>query len=63
MKTNQWQSKFSGAILVFSFVFGIALLSVTVQAQTPDDRYAQDRGRNWDHYGNYGGSFECGKPR
>lgn len=68
MKTNQWQSKIGGAIVVLSFVFGIALLSVGVQAQNPDDRY-QDRnrgdngdqnrrGRDWDRYGNYGGSSE-----
>jgi hypothetical protein len=69
MKTNQWQSKVGGAILTFSFVFGIAVLSVRAQAQNPDDRYSQDRnrgdnadqnsrGRNWDRYGNYGGSSE-----
>lgn len=69
MKTNQWQSKVGGAILAFSFVFGIAVLSVRAQAQNPDDRYSQDRnrgdnadqnrrGRNWDRYGNYGGSSE-----
>jgi hypothetical protein len=70
MKTNQSQSKIGGAILVFSLLFGIGIvLSTTAQAQNPDDRYAQDRdrndngdqnrrGRNWDRYGNYGGSFE-----
>ena len=69
MKTNQWQSKIGGAILVFSLVFGIAVLSVRSQGQNPDDRYGQDRnrddkgdqngrGRNWDRYGNYGGSSE-----
>ena len=69
MKTNQWPSKIGGAILVSSLLFGIGIaLSTTAQAQNPDDRYAQDRnrndngdqnrGRNWDRYGNYGGSFE-----
>ena len=58
MKTNHWHSKIGGAILAFSFVFGMALLSVTAQAQNPDDRYAQDRDRTWDRYGNYGGSSE-----
>ena len=67
MKTNQWQSKIGVAILTISFVFGIAVLSVRAQAQNPDDRYSQDRnrdgqsdrrGRDWDRYGNYGGSSE-----
>lgn len=68
MKTNQWQSKMGGAILVFSFVFGLAVSSVRAQAPNSDDRYTQDRdrndksdqnrGRNWDRYGNYGGSYE-----
>src|SRR5678815_4948033 len=42
---------------------------MTAQAQNPDDRYTQDRnrsdngdqnrrGRDWDRYGNYGGSSE-----
>jgi hypothetical protein len=70
MKTNQSQSKIGGAILVFSLLFGIGIaLGTTAQAQNPDDRYAQDRdrndngdrnrrGRNWDDYGNFGGSFQ-----
>ena len=69
MKTNQWQSKIGSAILAFSFVIGIGVLSVGAQAQYPEDRYDQDRdrdynddrnrrGRNWDRYGNYGGSSE-----
>jgi hypothetical protein len=69
MKTNQWQSKIGGAVLAFLFVFGIAVLSVRAEAQNPDDRYTQDRdrgdkgdqnrrGRNWERYGNYGGSSE-----
>jgi len=43
-------------------------LSTTAQAQFPNDNNAQDRarndneqnrrGRNWDRYGNYGGSFQ-----
>jgi len=43
-------------------------MSVNAQAQNPDDRYNQDRnrdygdqnrrGRGWDRYGNYGGSSE-----
>jgi len=69
MKRNQWKSRIGGAILAISFVFGVAVLSVRAQAQNPDDRYSQDRnrgdnadqnwrGRNWDRYGNYGGSSE-----
>jgi len=69
MKRSQWKRKIGGATLAISFVFGIAVLSVRAQAQNPDDRYSQDRnrgdnadqnrrGRNWDRYGNYGGSSE-----
>jgi hypothetical protein len=67
MKTNRSQSKIEGAILAFSLLFGIGFaLSATAQAQHPDDRYTQypdrndqnRRGRNWDRYGNYGGSFD-----
>ena len=58
MKTNQRQSRIGGAILVLS-LFGIGIaLSTTAHAQYPNDRNAQDRGRDWDRYGNYGGSFE-----
>jgi hypothetical protein len=55
------------------FGIGIAL-GTTARAQNPNDRNAQDRrdrdqnrsdngdqprrGRNWDRYGNYGGSFQ-----
>ena len=71
MKTNQWQSKIGGAILVFSLLCGSGIaLSTIAQAQNPNGRDAQDRGdrqrndngrqarhgRNWDGYGNYGGS-------
>jgi hypothetical protein len=70
MKSNQSQSRIGGSILAFSLLFGIGIaLSTTAQAQNTDDRDAQDRyrndngdqnrrGRNWDGYGNYGGSFE-----
>lgn len=70
MKTDQWQSKIGNAFLVFSLLFGIAIVSGTnTQAQNQDDRYPQDRnrsdngdqnrrGRDWDRYGNYGGSSE-----
>jgi hypothetical protein len=70
MKTDQSQSRIGNAFLVFSMLFGIGIaFSMTAQAQNPDDRYTQDRnrsdngdqnrrGRDWDRYGNYGGSSE-----
>ena len=70
MNTDQSQSRTGNAFLVFSLLFGILIaLSMTVQAQNPDDRYTHDRnrsdnrdqnrrGRDWDRYGNYGGSSE-----
>ena len=69
MNRNRIKGKIGGAILVFSLLFGIGIaLSATAQAQNPDDRYGRDRdrnngdqsrrGRNWDNYGNYGGSAE-----
>ncbi len=65
MKTDQSQSRIGNAFLVFSLLFGIVIaLSMTAQAQNPNDRYTQDRGdqnrrgRDWDRYGNYGGSSE-----
>ena len=54
-------------MLVFSLLLGIGIaLSTTAQAQYPNDRVSQDRsnddqnrrGRDWDQYGNYGGSFQ-----
>ena len=70
MKTDQSQSRIGNAFLVFSLLFGIGIvLGTNTQAQNPDDRYTQDRnrsdngdknrrGRDWDRYGNYGGSSE-----
>src|ERR1041385_2627894 len=70
MKTDQSQNRIGNAFLVFSLLFGIgSALSMTAQAQNPDDRYTQDRnrsdnadqnrrGRDWDRYGSYGGSSE-----
>ena len=65
MKTDQSQNRIGNAFLVFSILFGIGIaLSMTAQAQNTDDRYIQDlgnqnrRGRDWDRYGNYGGSSE-----
>ena len=70
MKSDLSQNRIGNAFLVFSLLFGIGIaLSMTAQAQNPDDRYIQDRnrsdngdrnrrGRDWDRYGNYGGSSE-----
>jgi hypothetical protein len=70
MKTDQSQSRIGAALLAFSMLFGIGIASsMTVRAQDPDDRYSRDRnrndngdqnrrGRDWDRYGNYGGSSE-----
>jgi len=63
------QNKIGGAFLFFSLLFGIGIaISSRVQAQSPDDRYAGERrkndgrqnqrGRNWELYGSYGGSTE-----
>jgi transcription termination factor Rho len=68
MKTNSTQKRI-GAAIVWSFLLiaGIGFSS-TAQAQYPNNQYpnngTQDgrnrnrRGRNWDNYGNYGGSFD-----
>jgi hypothetical protein len=63
MNTIQPQNRIGGAILVFSLLLGVGIaLSTTAQAQYPNDRNMQDRdrnddrGRNWDRYGSYGGS-------
>src|ERR1700752_24008 len=67
MKRDQSKNRIASACLVFSLLFGIGLvLSTTARAQNQDDRYARDRdngnqnrrGRDWDRYGNYGGSAE-----
>jgi len=69
MKTDQLQNRIGTAFLVFSILFGTGIaLSLNAHAQTPDDRYTQDRdrnygdqdrrGRDWDRYGDYGGSAD-----
>jgi hypothetical protein len=67
MKRDQSKNRIAGAFLVFSLLFAIGtVLSTTAQAQNPDDRWVRDRdnvnqdrrGRDWDRYGNYGGSSE-----
>src|SRR5687767_8675781 len=65
MRTIQWKNRIGTAVLVFSMLLSIGIaFSSTAQAQYPNDRNAQDRdrnddqnrGRNWDRYGDYGGS-------
>lgn len=63
MKAFQSQGKIGGAILAFLLLFGtIIVLSTTGQAQNPDGLYPNrdqnQRDRNWDRYGTYGGSAE-----
>ena len=70
MKRDQSQNRIGNAFLVFSMLFGIGIaFGMTAQAQNPENVYAQDRnrgdngdqnrrGRDWDRYGNYGGSSE-----
>lgn len=70
MKTDPSQNRVGIAFLVFSLLFGIGIVfSMTAHAHNQDDRYTQDRnrsdngdqnrrGRDWDRYGNYGGSSE-----
>ncbi len=67
MKRDQSKNRIAGAFLAFSLLFGMGIAwSMTAQAQNPDDRYDRDRdngsqnrrGRDWDRYGNYGGSVE-----
>lgn len=64
MKANSTQIRIGAAIIVWSFLLVVGIgLSPTVQAQYPNNRDVQDRnrnqrGRNWDNYGNYGGSFQ-----
>ncbi|HET9785793.1 MAG TPA: hypothetical protein VFP47_01600, partial [Pyrinomonadaceae bacterium] len=67
MKRDQSKNRSGIAFLVFSLLFAIGMfLSTTAQAQNQDDRWVRDRdnvnqdrrGRDWDRYGNYGGSSE-----
>jgi hypothetical protein len=63
-------NKIAGAVLGFFLLFGIGIASgMTSQAQDRNYPYGQDRddrydrnrnqrGRNWDNYTNYGGSFD-----
>ena len=69
MKTSKVRNRIGG-VLVLPLLFGIgSVLSTSAQAQTPDERYAQERdrnnngdcnrrGRDWERYGSYGGSVE-----
>jgi len=67
MKREFVEKRVGRAFLAFSLLFGIAIVFATAaRAQNQDDRYNRDRdninqnrrGRDWDRYGNYGGSRE-----
>jgi hypothetical protein len=65
MKTNRTQKWIGAGLFAFLMLFAGAGLNLTAQAQygnqyPQDDRYRNQnrRGRNWDNYGNYGGSFD-----
>lgn len=66
MKTNSTQIRIGAAIIVWSFLLIVgSVMGPQVQAQYPDNPNMRDqggdrnrRGRNWDNYGNYGGSFQ-----
>jgi hypothetical protein len=67
MKSNRTKMRIGGAIAVLSLLFVMGSVSLqTVQAENRNDVYGQDsrygnqnrRGRNWDNYGNYGGSSD-----
>src|SRR6266478_9041870 len=68
MKTNRTQRWIGAGMFAFLMLFAGAGLNLTAQAQDDrysnqypqDDRYRSQnrRGRNWDNYGNYGGSFD-----
>src|SRR5687767_14705375 len=67
MKRDQSKNRSGSALLVFPLLFALGMvLSTSAQAQSQDDRWVRDRdnvnqdrrGRDWDRYGNYGGSSE-----
>ena len=68
MKTNRTQRWIGAGMFAILMLFAGAGLNLTAQAQDDryrnqypqDDRYRNQnrRGRNWDNYGNYGGSFD-----
>ncbi|HEY0319882.1 MAG TPA: hypothetical protein VGC66_02820 [Pyrinomonadaceae bacterium] len=70
MKSVNIKGRIGGAILGISILLGIgATPGITTQAQSRDNNYyggqgndnerrGRRRGRNWDGYGNWGGSYE-----
>lgn len=68
MKSSNFKQKLGGTILGISVLFGIGVAPMTVEAQGRNDGYyGQDRdrdggrrrrGRDWDRYGRWGGSYE-----
>jgi hypothetical protein len=62
MKINQSKSKVGRAIMAFSLLLGIGIvLGSAAQAQSPNDRYAQERGRNWNVTVTMEVLLNCGK--
>lgn len=58
MKTKDLSKQIAGLILGFTMLLGVGLgLSITVNAQDRDGDQSR-RDRNWDRYGNYGGSAD-----
>lgn len=57
MKIRHLSHKIARAILGFTLLFGIGIVSSTTAHAQDRDR-DQNRDRNWDRYGNYGGSAE-----
>ena len=64
MRLNNFKSRLGGAILGISILFGVGAVPMTAEAQwrNDDDSRRQDRrgrrGRDWDRYGRWGGSYE-----
>jgi hypothetical protein len=70
MKTSKVRGTTAGAVLMVSLLCAMGIVGTSVvQAQNPNDVYIQERdrhtindnnqrGRNWERYGNYGGSTE-----
>lgn len=64
MKSVNFKQRLGGAILGISILFGAGALPMTAEAQwRDDDNYGRQdrrgrRGRDWDRYGRWGGSYE-----
>ncbi len=66
MKSNQVRDRISKSFLVLPLLIGMGSVSTSAQMQSTNNEQGRDRnngewnqrGRNWDRYGNYGGSAE-----